>query len=224
MTEEDGSFVLHGKRPGPATFFATYKDLARVEIPIQLIAGEELDLGTIPMHAPVTISGWIEELPTPEEGKLLVSVHKIGDPRSNSRGSYGFSARGPFEITGLSPHEYVVQIRNTANVVGVRTAYVSAPQLVDATQGSVGEVRLTPVKATTVTLEFAHIRERPFPTVVARTSDGLTAESRSIYGSSSSLCLLPGNYRLEVDVPGEETRSRDLVVGTESQTLRLDLE
>ena len=223
----DGLFSIEDSNPGELYLIVTAPERARVVRRVTLTPGEILEVGDVPLHAAVTLSGSVRR-DTGEPLEAVVSCGRLdpstGEVRWPPNVSYRSGPDGTFTIGKLEPAVYLVRCP------GLRArppqssdpSMMSLPQRIDATSGAVEGLELVLYPTTVITLVADGVTD-PWPVATARDTAGLAV--RKVYpgrwGAETPLHLLPGSYTLEIEREGVLLEQRRLEVGEAPQRLEL---
>lgn len=222
-----GAATLAGVAPGPGWWIARADGFATVKKQILVPRGGTLDLGVVALEPPVSLAGSVRSA----DGKPLQCILRVskidpaGGPRSATevkRASSGPDGR--FRVEGLLPAEYVLSVVGTPT----RSPYPpdpalrSSPRRVDATGGSVDEIRLDAKATTRVTFPVSKFEER-WPYLEAIGEDGLVADGTWLgrWFDEAWIDVLPASYTLEIRRIDGSVYRQELTIG--DQPLRLEL-
>lgn len=145
--------------PGRYTLVFRSLDRARIPLPVTLLPGQELDLGTVELAAGLTIEGrLVDGDGQPVAGRLLLGAR---DPLGVLRFEdmhYETDPDGVFKIFGLVPGHYVLRTTgddelNAPSRPGPRTVWVSGLVPVSTLSGSVRGLDVRLVKGGVLVLE-----------------------------------------------------------------------
>lgn len=216
--DEAGRFVFEQRFPGWATLRAWAPGYELVQKSVQLLAGEQTDLGTVYLAPEVSVSGRV----TDEAGKGIRSIVFARDENWGSEdappelghtlGSSGNDGSLNLERLGHRRYELLVQ----------STGFALKSVTLDLTDGESAELNIQLERGTRTVLAARYPADRTDQVSVFDSGGKLCFYERIPGQRSRPAWLAPGTYTLVTQHGPEERSRRTIEITDESATFDLD--
>ncbi|MEQ8766790.1 MAG: carboxypeptidase-like regulatory domain-containing protein [Planctomycetota bacterium] len=222
----EGWLTLQDQAPGPRILWTSVEGYEQTDLWIELRSGDN-DLGEVPIYrcTPLTVTlvppGGVALQPKevflalirlsnrPEREPVFEDVvFKCSEPQTLT---WRFPCRGRYR--------YLVSPRIELKEGQTGGPFAINPTLVDLRGGEIADVRIPLRVGTMVRLEISPRLRELGPRIFLMSDGWLTIWSRPAASANGSLCLLPGQYSLEVESPMTGFEPQVFTVGTEPMTV-----